>query len=84
MPNTVCHIEFDVTDIARSQSFYAALFGWSFRAFGDMVALQAGHIVRVPVEAAIGHLKQVEPELLRAAAVFRPPPAHSRRKSPRG
>ena len=42
MPNTVCHIEFDVTDIARSQSFYEGLFGWSFRAFGDMVVFAAG------------------------------------------
>jgi 6-phosphofructokinase 1 len=43
------------------------------RAFGDMVALQAGRIVRVKVDDAIGHLKMVEPELLRAASVFRPP-----------
>ncbi|MBX7131734.1 MAG: VOC family protein [Fimbriimonadaceae bacterium] len=42
MSNTICHIEFDVTDIARSQSFFEALFGWSFRAFGDMVVFAAG------------------------------------------
>lgn len=42
-------------------------------AFGDMVALQSGRVVRVPVDQAIGHLKVVPPELLRAASVFRPP-----------
>ncbi len=42
MPNTVCHIEFDVTDIPRAQAFYEGLFGWSFRAFGEMVVFAAG------------------------------------------
>jgi ATP-dependent phosphofructokinase / diphosphate-dependent phosphofructokinase len=32
-------------------------------AFGQMVALQAGEIVRVPLEAAVGELKLVDPEL---------------------
>lgn len=34
-PNTVCHIEFEVKDFARAKDFYAAIFGWDFRAFGD-------------------------------------------------
>src|SRR5690606_13452460 len=39
-------------------------------AFGQMVALQAGSIVRVPLEAAVGELKLVDPELYDVAAVF--------------
>lgn len=42
MPNTVCHIEFDVTDLHRAQAFYEGLFGWSFRSFGEMVVFAAG------------------------------------------
>lgn len=42
-------------------------------AVGQMVALQQGSIVRVPVAEAVGHLKVVEPELLRTASVFAPP-----------
>lgn len=42
MPNTVCHIEFDVTDLARAQAFYEGLFGWSFRSFGEMVVFASG------------------------------------------
>lgn len=41
-------------------------------AFGDMVALQGGRIVRVPVEEAVGHLKAVDAELLRTSAMFAP------------
>ena len=43
------------------------------RAFGDMVALQADRIVRVPVEDAVGELKRVRPDLLRDGALFHPP-----------
>jgi phosphofructokinase-like protein len=39
-------------------------------AWGTMVALQAGSIVRVPLEAAVGSLKLVEPELYDVARVF--------------
>ena len=39
-------------------------------AYGNMVALQAGHIVRVPLEVAVGSLKTVDPELLEVADVF--------------
>ena len=39
-------------------------------ALGTMVALQHGHIVRVPVAEGVGHLKMVEPELLRTAGLF--------------
>lgn len=42
-------------------------------AFGQMVALQSDRIVRVPVADAIGHLKTVDPDLLRTAAVFHQP-----------
>ena len=31
--NTVCHIEFGVTDMDRAEAFYKGLFGWTFRAF---------------------------------------------------
>ena len=38
--------------------------------FGQMVALQAGSIVRVSLEAAVGELKTVDPELVDVAEVF--------------
>lgn len=44
------------------------------RAFGEMVALQNGRITRVPVADAIGHLKMVAPDLLRARELFHPRP----------
>lgn len=40
--NTVCHIEFEVTDFDRAQSFFEAVFGWSFREFGPMRVFSAG------------------------------------------
>ena len=39
-------------------------------AFGTMVALQAGKIVRVPIDDAVSTLKTVDPELLEIADVF--------------
>jgi len=39
-------------------------------AFGSMVALQAGQIVRVPLEAAVGELKTLDHHLLEVAEVF--------------
>jgi 6-phosphofructokinase 1 len=39
-------------------------------AWGSMVALSAGSIVRVPLAAAVGELKLVDPELYEVAAVF--------------
>lgn len=43
------------------------------RAFGEMVALDHGHIGRVPLADAVGHQKRVEPELLRVSELFAPP-----------
>ncbi len=40
--------------------------------FGKMVALQCGAIVRVPVSEAVGHLKTVPADILRAGALFHP------------
>ena len=40
--------------------------------FGTMMALQGGHIVRVPVAEGVGHRKVVEPDLLRTSALFSP------------
>ena len=31
--NTICHIEYFVTDLDKSQAFYGGLFGWDFRSF---------------------------------------------------
>ena len=31
--NTICHIEYFVTDLDKSQAFYGGLFGWNFRSF---------------------------------------------------
>jgi 6-phosphofructokinase 1 len=39
-------------------------------AWGTMVALQAGSVVRVPLEEAVGQLKLVDPELYDVAQVF--------------
>jgi phosphofructokinase-like protein len=39
-------------------------------AFGNMVALQAGQIVRVPIADAVGTLKTVDPGLLHGVAEF--------------
>jgi 6-phosphofructokinase 1 len=39
-------------------------------AYGQMVALQAGQIVRVPLAAAVGELKTVDPHLVDVAEVF--------------
>lgn len=39
-------------------------------AFGDMVALQAAKIVRVPLAEAVGELKTVDPDLVDVAEVF--------------
>lgn len=33
--NNVCHIEWEVTDFARSRVFFEGLFGWNFQEFGD-------------------------------------------------
>jgi 6-phosphofructokinase 1 len=38
--------------------------------WGKMVALQAGSVVRVPLSAAVGELKLVDPELYQVAQVF--------------
>jgi 6-phosphofructokinase 1 len=39
-------------------------------AFGSMVALQGGSIVRIPLSEAVGELKLVDPELYEVASVF--------------
>ncbi|MEY2456569.1 MAG: ATP-dependent phosphofructokinase / diphosphate-dependent phosphofructokinase, partial [Acidimicrobiaceae bacterium] len=39
-------------------------------AFGSMVALRAGDIVRVPLAEATGQLKLVDPDLYEVAKVF--------------
>jgi 6-phosphofructokinase 1 len=39
-------------------------------AFGSMVALQAGSIVRIPLSEAAGRSKSVDPELYRVAGLF--------------
>lgn len=43
--NTVCHIEWEVTDLARAQEFYQGLFDWKFQQFGDeMVVFGSGDV----------------------------------------
>jgi 6-phosphofructokinase 1 len=39
-------------------------------AFGQMVALQAGQIVRVPLAEAVGTLKTVDPQLFHGVAAY--------------
>ncbi|MBX3096590.1 MAG: VOC family protein [Fimbriimonadaceae bacterium] len=31
--NTLCHVEYFVTNLDRSQAFYEGVFGWTFREF---------------------------------------------------
>lgn len=33
--NGFCHVEFQSTDLPRSQRFYETMFEWTFRSFGD-------------------------------------------------
>lgn len=40
--NTFCHIEWEVTDIARARKFYEGLFDWQFEEFGPMVIFGTG------------------------------------------
>lgn len=40
--------------------------------WGKMVALQSGHIGRVPLAEAVGSLKMVEPDMLRLNTMFQP------------
>ncbi len=43
MNNVLCHIEIEVTDLEKAQSFYQGLFGWRFSAFTeDMVVFGNG------------------------------------------
>lgn len=52
--NTICHVEFDVTDLQRSQAFFGAIFDWTFRSFGEeMVVFGVG-------EQHLGGLMKVE------------------------
>ena len=52
--NTICHIEYNVTDLKRSQDFFHGLFGWDFRSFVDgMVVFGIG-------DQHIGGLTKVE------------------------
>ena len=47
MASTVCHIEYKTDDLAASQKFCEAAFGWDFRAFGDAMVVfgtPEGHI----------------------------------------
>jgi 6-phosphofructokinase 1 len=50
----------------------AAVDAVAARALGQMVALQAGEIVRVPVAEAVGHQKQVGAAMLRDVRLFQP------------
>ncbi len=41
--HTICHIEFEVSDLERAQAFYSSVFEWKFRSFGDeMVVFGVG------------------------------------------
>jgi len=37
--NQVCHVEWNVTDIARARAFYEGLFDWKFQAFGETMVV---------------------------------------------
>ena len=52
--NTLCHVEYEVTDLERAQTFYQGLFGWDFRPFMD------GMVVFGQGETHIGGLQKVE------------------------
>ena len=63
--HTICHIEFEVADLERSQAFYSSIFEWQFRSFGDdMTVFGAG-------EAHIGGLiKKEHPRASPCAVVW--------------
>ncbi|HLO99399.1 MAG TPA: VOC family protein [Fimbriimonas sp.] len=52
--NTLCHVEYEVTDLVKSQAFYQGLFGWDFRAFFD------GMVIFGKGDEHIGGLMKVE------------------------
>ena len=37
--NSICHIEFESTDLSRSQAFFEAMFEWKFQSFGDSMVI---------------------------------------------
>ncbi len=52
--NSICHVEFESTDLVRSQKFFEGMFDWTFRAFGDsMVVFGLG-------ETHLGGLSKVD------------------------
>ena len=56
--------------VLASRFGVAAIDAVHAEAWGTMVALQAGHVVRVPLAEAVGELKLVDPELYGVAQVF--------------
>ena len=56
--------------VLASRFGVAAIDAVHAEAWGSMVALQAGHVVRVPLAEAVGELKLVDPELYGVAQVF--------------
>jgi ATP-dependent phosphofructokinase / diphosphate-dependent phosphofructokinase len=56
--------------VLASRFGVAAIEAVHAEAWGSMVALQAGHVVRVPLAEAVGELKLVDPELYGVAQVF--------------
>ncbi|MBS1718705.1 MAG: VOC family protein [Armatimonadetes bacterium] len=41
--HNICHIEFECTDLVRSQGFFQSIFDWTFRAFTEgMVVFGSG------------------------------------------
>lgn len=37
--NGICHVEFESTNLARTQAFLEEMFGWTFRSFGETMVV---------------------------------------------
>jgi len=36
---SLCHVEYVVSDLTRSQAYFAGMFGWDFRQYGDSMVV---------------------------------------------
>ncbi|NUQ52961.1 MAG: VOC family protein [Phycisphaerales bacterium] len=61
MPAPVVHFEIGCKDLAKTQSFYAAVFGWEFMAFGETTAMigNLGSHCPKPTDGIGGHINSL-------------------------
>ncbi len=61
MPAPVVHFEIGCKDLAKTQAFYAAVFGWEFMAYGDCTAMigNLGSHCPKPTDGIGGHINSL-------------------------